>query len=44
LKDLLLTISEKPMLEQRTILNETFESWKGDIEQIDDVLVIGVRV
>ncbi|MBL7900800.1 MAG: DUF4154 domain-containing protein [Bacteroidia bacterium] len=44
LKELLLHISEKPMPEQRTILNEKFESWKGNIEQIDDVLVIGVRV
>jgi len=44
LRELLLTISEKPMPEQRSILNEKFESWKGNIEQIDDVLVIGVRV
>ncbi len=44
LKELLLTISEKPMPEQKTILNDKFESWKGNIEQIDDVLVIGVRV
>ncbi len=44
LRELLLTISDKPMPEQRTILNEKFESWKGNIEQIDDVLVIGVRV
>lgn len=44
LKELLLHISEKPMPEQRTILNDKFESWKGNIEQIDDVLVIGVRV
>ncbi len=44
LKELLLHISEKPMPEQRSILNDKFESWKGNIEQIDDVLVIGVRV
>jgi len=44
LKELLLNISDKPMPEQRAILNDKFESWKGNIEQIDDVLVIGVRV
>ena len=44
LKDLLVKISTKSMSEQRHILNETFENWKGNIEQIDDVLVIGVRV
>jgi hypothetical protein len=32
------------MEEQKTILNETFNSWKGDLEQIDDVCVIGVRI
>jgi serine phosphatase RsbU (regulator of sigma subunit) len=44
LKELLLNIAEKPMIEQKNILNDKFESWKGNIEQIDDVLVIGVRV
>jgi hypothetical protein len=32
------------MEEQKTIIDETFETWKGDLEQIDDVCVIGVRV
>ncbi|HQQ93522.1 MAG TPA: YfiR/HmsC family protein [Bacteroidia bacterium] len=44
LKELLVKISALPMTEQRHVLNETFENWKGNIEQIDDVLVIGVRV
>lgn len=44
LKELLVKISVKPMAEQRLILNDTFENWKGNIEQIDDVLVMGVRV
>ena len=25
-------------------LNESFENWKGDLEQVDDVLVIGVKI
>jgi len=32
------------MLVQRDNLNTTFESWKGNLEQIDDVLIIGIRV
>lgn len=44
LKELLLSISQKPMPEQKKILEETFESWKGRNDQMDDVLVVGLRV
>jgi len=44
LKELLLRVSTKPMTEQKSILNETFESWKGEMEQIDDVVVVGFRI
>ncbi|MCO6499284.1 MAG: SpoIIE family protein phosphatase [Vicingus serpentipes] len=43
-KKLLLSINSKSMEEQRTILNETFEEWMGDLEQIDDVIIIGSRL
>jgi serine phosphatase RsbU (regulator of sigma subunit)/Tfp pilus assembly protein PilF len=43
-RELLLSIQEKPMEEQKTIIDEAFEYWRGDLEQIDDVCVIGVRV
>jgi len=43
-KDLLLEIQSEPMENQKKILEETFEKWRGDIEQIDDVCVIGVRI
>jgi serine phosphatase RsbU (regulator of sigma subunit) len=43
-KDLLLEIHERPMEEQRRILSLIFEEWKGDLSQIDDVLVIGLRL
>ena len=43
-KNLLLSIADKPLIRQQEILNEAFEIWKGDLEQIDDVCVIGVRV
>jgi serine phosphatase RsbU (regulator of sigma subunit) len=40
---LLLDINKKPMQEQASILNETFGNWKGDLPQIEDVCVMGVR-
>ncbi|MES2284560.1 MAG: tetratricopeptide repeat protein [Bacteroidota bacterium] len=44
LKDVLLSIQTKSMEEQKEILLATFEKWKGNLEQVDDVLIIGVRV
>ena len=43
-KQLLKDINQKPMKEQHNILSNSFEDWKGDNEQIDDVLVIGMRI
>ena len=42
-KKLLLSIQDKTMNEQKTILEETMAEWKGNTEQVDDILVIGVR-
>jgi serine phosphatase RsbU (regulator of sigma subunit) len=44
LNNLLVENSNKPLIEQRQILLETFDNWKGELEQIDDVCVFGVRV
>jgi len=44
LEEVLKSNSHLPMEEQKTRLNDTFENWKGSLEQIDDVLVIGIRV
>ena len=32
------------MAEQESLLKKTFEEWKGDLEQVDDICVIGVRI
>jgi hypothetical protein len=32
------------MNEQHQKISDTFSNWKGELEQIDDVCVIGVRV
>jgi len=34
----------KPSSEQRSILENSFDSWIGELEQVDDVLVIGIRI
>ena len=32
------------MNEQKQIIESVFEQWKSNYEQVDDVLIIGVRV
>ena len=44
LKELLVSLSKLPMNEQKEQLNTSFNDWKTDMEQVDDVLLIGVRV
>jgi len=44
LRAILVEIAELPVSEQSAVINQRFEAWKGDLEQVDDVLVIGVRV
>jgi len=43
-KDLLLSIQDKSMEDQKRILHTTFEEWRGKLGQVDDVLVIGIRI
>jgi serine phosphatase RsbU (regulator of sigma subunit)/Tfp pilus assembly protein PilF len=43
-KSLLLEIQNSSMSEQKQLIDTAFEEWKGGLEQIDDVCVIGVRV
>ncbi|MBE0676702.1 MAG: SpoIIE family protein phosphatase [Bacteroidales bacterium] len=43
-QELLNSIASKPMADQMVILNESFEEWKKGYEQVDDVLVIGIRI
>lgn len=43
-KKLMLSIQNESMEKQRSMINERFEEWKGDREQIDDICIIGVRV
>ncbi|MFO7827082.1 MAG: tetratricopeptide repeat protein [Bacteroidales bacterium] len=43
-KELLISVHKKPVHEQKTVLENTFLDWKGDLEQIDDILVFGFRI
>jgi tetratricopeptide (TPR) repeat protein len=43
-QELLLSITKQAMSEQKNILEERFKEWKGTLEQVDDVLIIGIRV
>ncbi len=43
-KELLINICTKPMEKQSEILNTTIENWKGNLDQIDDIILIGIRI
>jgi serine phosphatase RsbU (regulator of sigma subunit) len=43
-KDYLLQIKDKPMSEQQKDLDLFVKKWKGNTEQVDDILVIGIRL
>lgn len=43
-KNLLMEIHQKPMEEQKEILEKTLKQWMGNYQQIDDILVLGFRM
>ena len=42
-RELLLEISQEPVEKQRALLQESFNRWRGAHEQVDDILVMGMR-
>jgi serine phosphatase RsbU (regulator of sigma subunit) len=44
LKKLLDEVSKLPMNEQKENISSFFFDWKGDYEQVDDILLMGIRV
>ncbi len=42
-KNLLMNIHHKPMEDQHEILENEFNDWKGNRQQLDDILVMGIR-
>lgn len=43
-RELLVSSSSLPFSEQEKAITHYFENWKGDMEQVDDVLVLGFQV
>jgi serine phosphatase RsbU (regulator of sigma subunit) len=44
LKKAILEIGDKPTASQREFFDTTYENWKGNYEQMDDVVLIGVEI
>ena len=44
LEELLLNNNNLALSAQSILLNQNFESWKGQLEQVDDVCVIGLKI
>ncbi|MES2514388.1 MAG: redoxin domain-containing protein [Bacteroidota bacterium] len=43
-KETLISIQDQSMEEQKASLYNVFENWRGALSQVDDVLVIGIKV
>jgi len=43
-KQLLLEIHKQPMEKQKEVLEKSFEEWKGDLPQVDDIVVVGLSI
>ena len=44
LQELLTSIAKLPITEQHTVLNETITNWQGNLDQVDDILIVGIRI
>ncbi len=43
-REFLLSIHSEPMLQQKHLLDVEIETWKGFYPQVDDIMVMGVRI
>lgn len=43
-RELLCKVFDKSLPEQKEIIENQFFTWKGDLEQIDDICIIGVKI
>lgn len=43
-QELLLKIQDKSMKEQKQLLDLTINNWKSNLEQVDDILIIGIKI
>ena len=42
-RHLLLNIHKLPLNDQKTYLDESMEMWRGNFDQVDDILIIGIK-
>ncbi|MCB0784270.1 MAG: SpoIIE family protein phosphatase, partial [Flavobacteriales bacterium] len=42
-RELLVSISQEPMDRQKVLLQDALNEWKGPHDQVDDILVMGIR-
>lgn len=43
-EETLIDYSDKSMPDQKKQLESTFKNWKGDLDQVDDICVVGIRI
>jgi len=44
LQELLTTVAKLPVTEQNLVLNKTITDWQGKLDQVDDILIVGIRI
>jgi serine phosphatase RsbU (regulator of sigma subunit)/Tfp pilus assembly protein PilF len=44
MREVLLRVAQKPMSQQEEEIRAAFDEWKGGHEQVDDVLLIGIKI
>lgn len=44
LRDFLVANSKLPMQQQKQLLETTFKNWVGNLEQVDDVTIVGIKI
>lgn len=44
LQQLLLKMQGRQLIEQKNIIEEQFITWKGEMNQIDDILLVGIKI
>ncbi len=43
-KNLIMNIQDVPMKGQKVLLENELNNWKGDVAQVDDILVLGMQI
>jgi serine phosphatase RsbU (regulator of sigma subunit) len=43
-KEMLLSINQKTMEEQKDLLEKAFNIWRGKYDQVDDILILGIKL